>query len=286
MILDLLSRLPHFAVNPEAGVIISALIVSLAVAVLALIRNRRALTVPVDQGGDLGTIFEDPASLMPHLLELRTRLVNSLFAILVTTVIAALLTDRVLRLLAAPAGGLAFLQVIRVTEGIHVYFQIAITVGIILASPYIISQLWIFVAAGLKPAERRWFYLLFPFAIALFLCGVAFAYIVMLPVAVPFLTHFVGIAAIPTLDDYVNFVTTILLWVGITFEMPLVVFLLAKAHIVSAGMLARHWRIAVVVITIASAVITPTPDPINMGIVAAPMLVLYLLSVILALFAR
>lgn len=283
---DLLHMLPQLPISPEASLVIVALIISLAVAVFALLRNRRSLISPIDDGADIGVIFESPSALLPHLLELRTRLVNGLFAVLIATFVAALITNQVLAVLAEPIGGLEKLQVIRVTESIHVYFTVSITVGIILASPYVIAQLWIFIAAGLKPSERRWFYLLFPFALLLFLCGVAFAYIVMLPVAVPFLVQFIGIKALPTLEDYVSFVTTILLWVGLTFEMPLIMFLLAKAHIVSAGMLARGWRIAVLAITILAAVITPTPDPINMGIVAAPMFVLYLLSIILALFAR
>lgn len=284
--LDFLQLLPQLPISPEASLIIVSLIISIAVALFAMIRNRQSLSSNVDEAADIGVIFESPASLMPHLLELRTRLVNSLFGVLIATAVSALITNQILDVLAAPIGGLSSLQVIRVTESIHVYFQISITVGIILASPYIISQLWIFIAAGLKPSERRWFYLLSPFAVILFLCGVGFAYIVMLPVAVPFLTHFIGITALPTLDDYVGFVTTILLWVGLTFEMPLVMFLLAKAHIVSAGMLARGWRVAVLVITIAAALITPTPDPINWAIVAGPMFILYMLSVILALLAR
>lgn len=283
---ELLNLLPKLPVSPEASVILVALLVSLAVALLAMLRNRRSLASDVEDSTDIGVIFESPSALLPHLLELRTRLVNSLFAVLIATFVSALITNQVLELLAAPIGGLAKLQVIRVTESIHVFFQVSITVGIILASPYVIAQLWIFIAAGLKPSERRWFYLLFPFALILFLCGVTFAYMVMLPVAVPFLVQFIGIHAQPTLEDYVGFVTTILLWVGLTFEMPMVIFLLAKAHIVSGPMLARGWRVAVLVITIASAVITPTPDPINWAIVAGPMMVLYLLSVLLAFIAR
>ena len=283
---NLLNLLPRLPISPEVGVISAALIVSLAVALIAMVRNRTSLVGSIDETGDLGVIFESPSALLPHLLELRTRLINSLFAVLIATFVAALITNQVLDLLAAPIGGLEKLQVIRVTESIHVYFEVSITVGIILASPYVIAQLWIFIAAGLKPSERRWFYLLFPFALLLFLCGVAFAYLVMLPAAIPFLIQFIGIRALPTLEDYVDFVTTILLWVGLTFEMPLIMFLLAKAHIVSAGMLARGWRVAVLAITILAAVITPTPDPFNMGLVAAPMLLLYVLSIILAFFAR
>jgi sec-independent protein translocase protein TatC len=285
MIVDLLSRLPHLPISAEEALLLSALIVSLAMSLGALLRNRRLIASSVEDGADLGTVFENPTSLLPHLLELRTRLVNALVAIVAATLVSSLITEQFLIVLANPIGGLEALQAIRVTESFHVFFRIALTLGIVLASPYIIAQLWIFVAAGLRHTERRWFYLLFPFALALFLTGVGFAYIVMLPVAVPFLTTFMGIQTLPTLDDYTSFVTSILLWVGVSFEMPLVIFVLAKFKIVSAGLLARQWRIAIVAIAILSAIITPTPDLINMGLVAAPLFVLYLLSIILALFA-
>lgn len=285
MIVELLSRLPHLPISSEEALLLSVLIVSLAMSLGALLRNRRLLATSVEDAGDLGTVFENPSSLLPHLTELRTRIINSLVAIVVGALVSSLIADQFVTVLAGPIGGLKALQAIRVTESFHVFFRIALTLGAVLASPYVIAQLWIFVAAGLRPTERRWFYLLFPFALALFLAGVGFAYVVMLPVAVPFLTTFMGIQTLPTLDDYTSFVTSILLWVGISFEMPLVIFVLAKFKIVSARLLAHHWRIALVAIAIVSAVITPTPDLINMGLVAAPLMVLYLLSIVLALFA-
>lgn len=284
--LDLLNALPRLPISPEFGVLLSALLVSVAISLITLLRNQRSLRAPVESGADLGAIFESPASLLPHLLELRARVTNSLFAALAATVVAAMIGGSVLSVLAEPIGGLDKLQVIEVTESIRVYFQVSLTVGIILASPIVIAQLWIFIAAGLKPSERRWFYWLFPFALILFLCGVSFAYFVMLPVAVPFLTGFLGMRTFPRLQNYVEFVTGVLLWAGVSFEMPLIIFLLAKAKIVTAGMLARGWRLAIVGIAILSALITPTPDPVNMGIVAAPLIVLYVLSIILALLAR
>lgn len=286
-ILDFLGRLPHLPISTEGRIVLSALVISLATALGALIRNRRLLRTPVDdEAGDMGAIFDNPSSIMPHVIELRNRVIASLIAIAVATFLSAALTDRILTLLAAPIGGVEALQAIRVTENVSVFFRVALTVGIILASPYVIAQLWIFIAAGLKPSERRLFYLLFPFATVLFMSGVAFAYLVMLPVAVPFLTNFMGITAKPTLDDYVKFVTNVLLWVGASFELPMIVFVLAKLGIVNAGMLARNWRFAVVIIVIIAAVVTPTPDPINMGIMSAPLLGLYLLSIVLALVAQ
>jgi sec-independent protein translocase protein TatC len=280
-----LSWLPRLPVSPELGLILSALIVSLAAGLFALIRNRRLIAASSDEAGDLGMLFDNPASILPHVMELRDRLIKSFIAIGIATLVALLLTDQLLAVMAQPAGGLSELQAIRVTEPFGVFFRISVVVGIILASPFVIVQLWIFIAAGLRSSERRWFYLFVPFAVLLFMIGVAFAYAVMLPVAVPFLLEFMGIQARPTLEDYVKFVTNVLLWVGISFEMPLVTFILAKAKLITARQLAQNWRIAIVIIAILAAVVTPTPDPINMGIVAAPLFVLYLLSIVLALFA-
>jgi sec-independent protein translocase protein TatC len=283
--LDFLARFPHLPLPDEAALLISALLASFAVAWIILLRNRGNIATPGEEGGDLGMIFENPASIMPHVIELRNRLIAALTAVAIGMGASLLLADQVLGALAFPIGGIENLQVIRVTEPVGVWFRVALTVGIILASPVVIAELWIFIAAGLKPSERRIFYVMFPFALLLFLSGVSFAYFVMLPVAVPFLTSFLGFNARPTLEDYVAFVTSVLLWVGISFEMPLIIFGLAKLKLVNARMLAENWRIALVLIAILSAVVTPTPDPINMGIVAAPLFVLYLLSIVLALFA-
>ena len=277
--------LPGLPITPDLALILSALVISLAAGLIALVRNRRLIAAPSEEGGDLGMLFDNPSSILPHVMELRDRLIKAGIAIGIATLVALLLTDQLLAVMAQPAGGLQELQAIRVTEPFGVFFRISIVVGMILASPYVIVQLWIFVAAGLRPNERRWFYLFVPFAILLFMIGVTFAYTVMLPVAVPFLLQFMGIQARPTLEDYVKFVTNVLLWVGVSFEMPLVTFILAKAKLITAKQLAQNWRIATVVIAILAAVVTPTPDPINMGIVAAPLFVLYLLSIVLALFA-
>ena len=281
----LLALLPHLPISSDVALILSALLISLTAATIALIRSRHLANQAIDEEGDLTMIFENPKAIMPHILELRDRVIQSVVAVVLGTLASFMLTDQVLAALAAPIGGTANIQVIGVTEIVSVWFRVALTVGVILASPYVLAQLWIFVMTGLKTSERRVFYLLFPAALILFLTGVAFAYYAMLPVAIPFLITFLDFTARPTLEDYIKFVTTVLLWVGVSFEMPLVVFGLAKLKIVNAHMLAQNWRIAIVVIAILAAVITPTPDPINMGIVAAPLCVLYVLSIILAVFA-
>jgi sec-independent protein translocase protein TatC len=282
----LLAWFDALPISPEGLILLSLMLVSLLAAVVVLVRNWRTLSSPTDTGGDLGVLFDNPSSIMPHVIELRDRLIRSVVAIVVTTIVAATFTRQIIVLLAEPVGGLGASQAIRVTEPFGIFFRVSITLGIILASPYVIAQLWIFTAVGLKPSERRVFYFLFPFAVILFVTGVAFAYLVMLPVAVPFLVNFMGINATPTLEDYLKFVTNALLWVGVSFEMPLVTFVLAKAGVVSAKMLLQNWRIALVLIAVLAAVVTPTPDPINMGIVAGPLFILYLLSIVMAFFAR
>lgn len=286
-IFDFLASLPKLPIPPDAAILISVLLLSFLAAVIILIRNRPALQPHREDAeeGDIGVILENPMSIMDHLLPLRQRLIGALTGVGVGMIASLLLADQVLHALAYPIGGIENIQVIRVTEPVSVWFKVVLTVGIILASPIILAQIWLFVASALKSSEQRLFYILFPFALILFLTGVGFAYFVMLPVAIPFLTTFLNFQARPTLEDYISFVTSVLLWVGVSFEMPLILFGLAKMKIVNARMLAKNWRIALVVIAIVAAVITPTPDPFNMGIVAAPLIVLYILSIILTLFA-
>lgn len=113
----------------------------------------------------------------------------------------------------------------------------------------------------------------------MFLSGVAFAYFVMLRAALPFLTGFLNIQNIPRLDNYIRFVTSILFWMGISFEAPVLVFFLAKFRLISAKPLAKQWRIAIVVIAVVAAIITPTVDPVNMFILMLPLMVIYLLCI-------
>jgi sec-independent protein translocase protein TatC len=108
----------------------------------------------------------------------------------------------------------------------------------------------------------------------------------MLPAAIPFLVNFLGIKTTPRLSNYVSFVTNLMFWVGVSFETPLVAFLLAKLRLITARMLLRGWRFAIVIIAVVAAVITPTADPINMFLLMLPLFALYILSIILAAVAR
>ena len=221
-----------------------------------------------------------------HIGELRIRLLKALIALILTTFASFALTQNFIRILAVPMGGLANLQSIDVTENIGVFMRVALLSGFILAMPVIAYQLVSFVMPGLERNEKRWLLLAIPAATLLFLSGVAFAYFIMLPSAIPFLTTFLGVKTTPRLSNFINFVTNLLFWIGISFEMPLLVFVLAKLRLVSAGLLARQWRVAIVVIAVIAAVVTPTVDPVNMGLMMLPLMVLYVLSIILAKIAR
>lgn len=225
-------------------------------------------------------------TLWQHLDELRKRLLYAVIGIVVGIVISFIISDYTLQLLARPIGGFEQLQSIEVTENIGVFMRVTLLGGFIISLPFTLVQVYFFVRPGLQPKERRWILRSLPLALLLFLVGVAFSYAVMLPNAIPVLIHFTGPAVLPNWRDYVNFVTNLIFWSGVCFEMPLIAYLLAKLGIVSAGQLLKGWRVAIVVIAAGSAVITPTGDPINMALLMGPLLLLYALSILLASFAR
>ena len=125
-----------------------------------------------------------------------------------------------------------------------------------------------------------------PLGVILFLVGAGFSSLVMLPNAIPFLVQFYGPEVLPKWKDYVDFVTSLIFWTGISFEMPLIAFVLSKMGLISAKILIDGWRVALVVIAVAAAIITPTGDPVNMALLMIPLLILYLLSILLAALAR
>ncbi|MCE5207238.1 MAG: twin-arginine translocase subunit TatC [Chloroflexi bacterium] len=221
-----------------------------------------------------------------HIEELRVRLLKSLLALLVTTLISFAFAQQIIEILAVPIGGVENLVSIEMTENVSVFMRVSLLSGVILAFPFIVYQILAFIMPGLKPGERKWIYLSIPIATILFLLGVAFANYVMLPAAIPVLVNFLGTPTTPRLSNYLNFVTNLLFWIGICFEAPLVVFILAKLKLVTPQQLLKQWRIAIVVIAILAAVISPTVDPINMGIIMVPLFFLYLLSILFAYFAK
>jgi sec-independent protein translocase protein TatC len=157
----------------------------------------------------------------------------------------------------------------------------------IISIPFITYQLLMFIMPGLTDKEKRWVLMSIPFATGFFLLGVAFAWFVMLPTAFEFLYGFQDdvFSNEWTAQRYFAVLTSLLFWIGVAFEMPVILFLLAKVGLIGPRQLIQSWRFAVVAIAIIAAVITPTADPFNMLLVMAPLLVLYAISIVLVTFA-
>lgn len=231
------------------------------------------------------SVEENRMGLMDHLRELRTRLMWIVGALVIGTLISMIFATPLLEFILQPLTALGAKPVaIGPTDTITVFFKVSITAGAMLAMPVILYQVIAFIAPGLYPNEKRNLILLIPGAMLLFAIGVAFAYFLLVPAAVRFLQEFLGdiIAQDWTIDRYISFVTRIVFWIGVAFEMPLVVAFLARAGIVSGQALLGFWRQAIVIIAVMAAAITPTVDPVNMSLVMAPLIVLYGFSVALA----
>lgn len=220
-----------------------------------------------------------------HVEELRKRLLIGLIALAIATAGSFFFAEQLIDLLAKPAGSTTALQSIEVTENIAVFMRVALLCGVTIAMPIILFEILVFIMPGLKKNEKRWVILTVIIGTILFLAGAAFAYFVMLPASITFLLQFLSIETKPRLSSYINFITNLIFWMGIAFQFPILVFSMAKLHIVSVRALAKGWRYALVIIAILAAMITPTVDPVNMALLMAPLFILYLLSLMFAFFA-
>lgn len=216
---------------------------------------------------------------------LRKHLFRALLALALTVAASFTFANKLIEFLAQPVGGLGALRAIEVTESIGVFMRVALTSGITLALPYIAFEFWLFAAPGLMPRSRKFGLIGIPLATILFLSGMAFAYFVMLPVALPFLLNFMGIQAELRPQSYFSFVTGIMFWIGLAFEFPLVVYVLTAIGFVKPRSMAQQWRLALVIIAVLAAAITPTIDPVNMVLVMLPMALLYFISIGLSYIA-
>ncbi|MSP14094.1 MAG: twin-arginine translocase subunit TatC, partial [Chloroflexi bacterium] len=173
-------------------------------------------------------------SVIGHLEEFRTRLIKCVLALAVGTLISAIFTKSFLQFLLIPMGDVkpAALQV---TETFVVYFRVALLGGFVLAMPILLYQIVRFILPGLLPSERRILYFMVPGGSFMFALGVAFATLVMLPYTVGYLKGFLSDLVQPfySIDYYVSFVTTLMFWIGIIFETPLIIFILAKVNLVT-----------------------------------------------------
>lgn len=224
-------------------------------------------------------------TLVGHLEELRRCIIISLAAIVVTTCIAFWKIKQIVAYLIRPVGHVVFLSP---TEAFMSYFKVAFFVGIVLASPVILYQIWRFVSPALKDKEKREALLLLPFSIALFLGGAAFAFFLVIPWALNFLINFAGPEVFPVLSisKYLSFVVMLTIVFGVVFELPVAVLFLAKIGLITPSFLRKNRKFAILIIFIAAAVLTPTPDAFTQLLMAVPLMVLFEISIWIAKLVR
>jgi len=230
--------------------------------------------------------MESSMPLLMHLEELRRCIFRSLAALVVCTLVSFLFADRVIGFLSTPLGGKGALVSIEVTENVAIFMRVSLLSGVVLGMPVVVYEALSFMMPGLKQNERKWLLVGVVLASLLFVGGVAFTWFVLIPQAIPFLVNFLGITTQIRPANYFEFITRLMFWIGLSFEMPLVVFVLAKLKFISARQLLGGWRYAVVAISVAAAGITPTVDPVNMGLVMLPLGTLYLVSILMAAIAN
>ena len=225
-------------------------------------------------------------TILDHLDELRQRLIKVVIAVLIGVIAGTFVTPPVLKLLVAPLGDLVPIA-ISPTEAPAVFFKVAIVIGLVISMPVIIYQLFQFARPGLESSEQKYVIIGAPVASLSFALGVVFAALVLLPAALPFLQGFLfGIVEQRySIDLYVSFVSNILVWAGVVFETPLVMYFLAKLGVVNHEGFAKARRLVVIGAAAGAAVITPTTDPVNMLLVMVPFMLLYELGILLARLA-
>lgn len=234
------------------------------------------------------------APLLDHLEELRLRIIISVAYWAVGSSVAWIYRAQLLEWLKRPltfstlyAHGKLVLVSQQLTDQLIISIMIALWGGVALTLPFILHQVWLFVAPGLYPEERRW---AAPFILGAglsFLLGAAFCYFVILPQMVPFLVDFLGgaVSGVYPIGTYISQVVTFLVAFGLIFELPILAFILTKIGVVNAGLMGRVRKPAVIVILVVAAVITPTTDPVNLMLVAVPIYALYELGIIVSRFA-
>lgn len=222
-------------------------------------------------------------SLLDHLEELRKRLLWSIVALAVAFIPCWIFVREIFFFLQAPIVTLRPGEQLAFTglaDPFLLYFKVAALAALFLASPFVLYQLWGFVAPGLYRRERLYLAPFLLFGSLFFLGGGAFAYYVAFPMAAKFLLGMAqGFEMVLTAERYFSFLLTMILGLGMMFEMPIVILVLAALGVVTPRFLLRHFRWAVLIIFIVSAIITPTPDIVNLCVFAVPALLLYLLGV-------
>jgi len=225
----------------------------------------------------------DKLTFIGHLGELRHRLLKCVIALAITTVISFIFAEDIFQILISPAGDINLIF-IEMTEMIGTYMKVSLASGIVLAMPYLVYQLIMFVSPALTRREKKYIYLILPWITLMFAAGIAFGYFILIPPATKFLLTFGSGIATPQIKigNYISIVARLLVATGAVFETPVIITFLAKLGIVKPKMLSSKRRHAIVIAFILAAIITPTFDPVNQSLVAIPLIVLYEMSIWLA----
>jgi len=245
---------------------------------------------PVDAIGKARAAMSERAelpgmSLMEHLDELRKRIVHSAIYLACGFGVAWIFHNRIVELFQEPlihiGKSLVFTHPM---DALNLYLQASLVAGAIIASPFIFYQVWLFIAPGLYQRERRFVVPFMSATVGLFLTGAAFGYFWVLPAAIKILVVDFGhnFTSMITIEDYTSFFLSVILGLGISFELPILIFFLAMFGIVSPRFLWNNIRYAILAVFIVAAIITPSPDPWTMCIYAIPMLALYLIGIAVA----
>lgn len=248
------------------------------------IRDQGAAAPPAEAEGYAGG---PEMTLLEHLKELRYRVMVSGVAVLIGVIVCFYFWETILGWMVAPARDRVpdfRVSSFSPTDRIGIIVKIGLYGGVILASPVVVYQLLAFIVPGLTPRERK---ILLPGIIGaafFLLAGMAFAYWIILPASLGFLLELGSdeIDNVIGIKQYVDFVTRIVFWVGISFELPMVLAIAARLGLVRARQLLSFWRYAVVVVFIIAAIVTPTPDPITQTFVAGPLLGLYFIGILMS----
>ena len=222
-------------------------------------------------------------TILGHLLELRRRLIKSVIAIAIGSVIAFIFYEWIFYYLKLPAEGINLIY-IEMTEMIGTVMKVSLAGGVILAMPYLVFQFIMFVSPALTPKEKKYVYLVLPWIGLMFVVGIVFGYFILIPPATKFLITFGSDIATPQIKigNYISIVTRLLLAIGLVFEMPVITTFLARLGVITPKWLSDKRKVAIISAFILAAIITPTFDPLNQCLVAIPLVVLYEMSIWLA----
>lgn len=225
-------------------------------------------------------------SFLDHLEELRWRLIYAAIGVVIGAIVAWIfidpLVDVILLKPARDAG--AELQNLRPFGQLFLFVQVAIIIGVVVSLPNLFYQLWKFISPALKKNERKYILSIVIFSSLCFLAGIAFAYFVMLPLAMKFAAQF-GTEAIKNefaIDEYMSIIISVMLAAGCVFELPMVSFFLSKLGILTPAFMKKYRRHAIVIILVLAAVLTPGADPVSQVILAVPLVLLYELSIFIS----